>query len=159
MTIYGIIQYMKYSLHKKNKSSLTAAVIDAQGAGIGKAIITELRKAFGSDIKIYALGTNETACSNMKSAGSSSTICGNNKIMRFLNTRHVDFLIGPMGVISSGGILGEITPELSRAVFEADCRKYIIPLDLHGVYIPGTRAMRISDSIEEIIRDIKNTHK
>ncbi len=142
-------------MNGKTKNGLTAAVIDAQGAGIGRSIITELRKAFGRDIKIYALGANDTACSNMKKAGANSSICGSDKIVRFLYSRDVDFLIGPMGVISSGGILGEITPELSRAVFEADCRKYIIPLDLHGVYIPGTRALKISDSIEEIISDIR----
>jgi len=131
------------------------AVIDAQGAGIGKAVIAELRREFHTDLKIYALGTNETACANMKAAGADGAVCGSEKIIRYLKTRPMDCLIGPMGILSSGGIKGEITPELSTAVFNADCRKYIIPLDMHGVFIPGTRLMKIRDSILEIIDDIK----
>ena len=131
------------------------AVIDAQGAGIGKTIITELRREFPDGLKIYALGTNENACINMKSVGANGAVCGNEKIIRYLHTRSVDCIIGPMGILSNGGINGEITPEISMAVFNADCRKYIIPLDMHGVFIPGTRSMKIKDSIREIIADIK----
>jgi len=132
------------------------AVIDAQGAGIGKTIITELRREFSNELKIYALGTNEKACANMKSVGANGAVCGNEKIIRYLKMRSVDCLIGPMGILSNGGINGEITPEISMAVFNADCRKYIIPLDMHGVFIPGTRSMKIKDSIREIIADIKS---
>ena len=132
------------------------AVIDAQGAGIGKAVISELRREFGSGPKIYALGTNEKACSNMKAIGADGAVCGEEKIIRYLETRSIDCLIGPMGILSSGGIQGEITSEISMAVFNASCKKYIIPLDMHGVFIPGTRSMKIKDSIGEIISDIKN---
>ena len=132
------------------------AVIDAQGAGIGKTVIQELRKKIKTGLKIYALGTNETACEKMKAAGADGAVCGSEKIIRFLKIRSVDSLIGPMGILSSGGIKGEITSELSKAVFDANCKKYIIPLDMHGVYIPGTRSMKIMDSISEIINDIIN---
>ena len=132
------------------------AVIDAQGAGIGKSVILALRSEFGKDIRIYALGTNETACSNMKASGADGAVCGAEKIIRFLKTRKIDCLIGPMGILSSGGIKGEITAQLSQAVFNAACKKYIIPLDMHGVFIPGTRSMKIKDSIAEIISDLQN---
>ena len=130
------------------------AVIDAQGAGIGKTVIRELRKTLKNNIKIYALGTNETACINMKQAGADAAVLGSDKILRFLETRTIDCLIGPMGILSSGGILGEITAGISKAVFEAPCKKYIIPLNRHGVFIPGTRTLKIKDSIDEIISDI-----
>ncbi|MFO7612252.1 MAG: DUF3842 family protein [Clostridia bacterium] len=133
------------------------AVIDAQGAGIGMAIIAEIRKSFGKDPVVYALGTNDTACLNMKKSGANGAVCGSDNIIRFMKSRSIDCLIGPMGIISSGGIKGEITPELSNTIFDSQCRKYIIPLDMHGVYIPGTRSMKIKDSISEIIGDIRNT--
>lgn len=133
------------------------AVIDAQGAGIGKSVITELRRSLSGDVKIYALGTNETACLNMKAAGADGSVCGEDKIVRFLQVRKVDCLIGPMGILSSGGIKGEITAGISAAVFNASCKKYIIPLDMHGVFIPGTRSMKIKDSILEIVSDLQNT--
>ena len=133
------------------------AIIDAQGAGIGKTVIQELRQNIKTDLKIYALGTNDEACRAMKEAGADGSACGEEKIIRYLQTRKVNCLIGPMGILSSGGIRGEITPGISRAVFEADCRKYIIPLDMHGVFIPGTRSMKIKDTIAEIITDIQNS--
>jgi hypothetical protein len=133
------------------------AVIDAQGAGIGKAVIKELRKSLKSNMTIYALGTNEDACQAMKSAGADGAVSGDEKIIRYLESRKPDCIIGPMGILSSGGIKGEITSDISRAVFEADCRKYIIPLDMHGVFIPGTRSMKIKDSIRDIIADINQT--
>jgi len=135
------------------------AIIDAQGAGIGKTVIQELRRSIKTDLKIYALGTNEEACRAMKESGADGSVCGSEKIIRYLQTRKIDFIIGPMGILSSGGIKGEITPEISRAVFEAECRKYIIPLDMHGVFIPGTRSMKIKDSIAEIIADIQKLLK
>ena len=56
------------------------AVIDAQGAGIGKTIITELRREFPVGLKIYALGTNEIACANMKSAGANELCAAMKKL-------------------------------------------------------------------------------
>jgi hypothetical protein len=136
---------------------LLVAVIDAQGAGIGKTVIKELRHYIKTNLIIYALGTNQGACAAMKDAGADGAVCGEEKIVRYMKARKPDCIIGPMGILSSGGIKGEITPGISRAVFEADCRKYIIPLDMHGVFIPGTRSMKIKDSISEIISDIKKS--
>lgn len=133
------------------------AVVDAQGAGIGKSVIKEIRRTLGHKVKIYALGTNETACRNMEAAGADAAVCGASKIIEFLKKRTVDCLVGPMGIISSGGIKGEITPLLSRCIFETECKKYIIPLDMHGIFIPGTRSMKIRDSIREIIQDIRES--
>jgi len=42
------------------------------------------------------------------------------------------------------------------SIFNMDCTKYIIPLQKHGIYIPGTRNLQIKDIINEIVTDIKN---
>ena len=44
---------------------------------------------------------------------------------------------------------------ISSAIFNMDCTKYIFPLQKHGIYIPGTRALQIKDIIGEIVLDIK----
>lgn len=44
---------------------------------------------------------------------------------------------------------------ISNAIFNMDCAKYIIPLQKHGIYIPGTRNLQIKDIIEAIALDIK----
>lgn len=132
------------------------AVIDAQGAGLGQNIIKRIRKEIDNDVYIIALGTNSFATSKMIQAGANVGISGERAIISFCKTTKIDSIIGPIGIICSGGINGEITPMISNAIFNTDCTKYILPLQKHGIYIPGTRNLQIKDIIEEIIFDIKN---
>ena len=132
------------------------AVIDAQGAGLGQTIIKKIRKDIGQDICIIALGTNTFATSNMLKAGANIGISGENEISTFCKTNKIDSLIGPIGIMCTGGINGEITALLSESVFQMDCIKYILPLQNHGIYIPGTRSLQIKEIIDEIIVHIKN---
>lgn len=131
------------------------AVLDAQGAGLGKTVIKKTRKEIGSDIYLVALGTNSVATSNMIKAGANEGLTGENTICNFCKTNTVDSIVGPIGIICSGGIKGEITSSISQAVFSLDCTKYIIPLQKHGIYIPGTINLKIRDIIKEIVSDIK----
>lgn len=132
------------------------AVIDAQGAGLGQNIIKRLRKEIDQDVYIIALGTNSFATSKMVKAGANVGISGEKAISSFCKETKIDSIIGPIGIICSGGIHGEITAMISNAIFNMDCTKYILPLQKHGIYIPGTRNLQIKDIIEEILLDIKN---
>lgn len=131
------------------------AVLDAQGAGLGKTVIKKIRKEIGSHIYLVALGTNSVATTNMIKAGANEGLTGENAICNFCKTNKVDSIVGPIGIICSGGIKGEITASISQAVFSLNCTKYIIPLQKHGIYIPGTIKLKIRDIIEEIVSDIK----
>ncbi|WP_298837942.1 DUF3842 family protein [Clostridium sp.] len=135
------------------------AVIDAQGAGLGKTIIKKLHKDIDLNIYIIALGTNTFATSNMIKAGANLGISGEDEICSFCISNKIDSIIGPIGMICSGGINGEITPKIASTIYNMDCTKYIIPLQKHGIYIPGTRNLQIKDIIEDIILHIKNNVK
>lgn len=135
---------------------MKVAVIDAQGAGLGQAVIKKIRREIDKKAYIIALGTNSAATSNMLKAGANEGFSGEKEICSFLSKDIIDCIIGPIGIISSGGIQGEITPSISEAIFNTNCTKYIIPLKLHGLYIPGTRNLEIKEIIEEIVCDIKN---
>lgn len=135
---------------------IKVAIIDAQGAGLGQTIIKRLRKEIDKDLYIIALGTNTAASSNMVRAGANVGISGERAICSFCSSNTIDSIIGPIGIICSGGINGEITPMISKAVFEMDCIKYILPLQKHNIYIPGTRGLQVKAIIEEIVFDIKN---
>ena len=132
------------------------AVIDAQGAGLGQTVIKKIHKEIGLNVYIIALGTNTFAASNMVKSGANIGISGEKAICSFCRTNKVTSIIGPIGIICSGGISGEVTPMISSSIFNMDCTKYILPLQKHGIYIPGTRNLQIKDIIEEIILDIKN---
>ncbi|MBU3155874.1 DUF3842 family protein [Clostridium estertheticum] len=135
------------------------AVIDAQGAGLGKTIIKKIHKEIDLNIYIIALGTNTFATSNMMKSGANFGISGEDEICSFCTTNKVDSIIGPIGMICSGGIKGEITPRIASSIYNMDCTKYIIPLQKHGIYIPGTRNLQIKDIIDDIIIDIKSKIK
>ncbi|GAA0686704.1 MULTISPECIES: DUF3842 family protein [Clostridium] len=133
----------------------TIAIIDAQGAGIGQTIIKKIKKECNcKEVRVVALGTNGVAASNMVKAGAEKSIVGSNNICDFLNKENIWAVIGPIGVICSGGINGEVTADIAREVFKLDCLKYILPLKVHGIYIPGTVNMDIKDMINEIIENI-----
>lgn len=134
------------------------AVIDGQGAGLGQTVIKKMRKEIGIDIFITALGTNDTAASNMVKAGASEGISGIDNIILFCSTQNIDCIIGPIGIVCSGGINGEITSLVSESIFNMSCVKYIIPLQKHGIYIPGTRNLEIKEIIQEIVMDIKSQY-
>ncbi|KRQ87853.1 hypothetical protein ABG79_00018 [Caloramator mitchellensis] len=131
------------------------AVIDAQGAGIGQTVIKRFRKEFKNKIYIIALGTNITATQNMLKAGANEGFCGENEIIDFCIRQNVDAIIGPIGILISGGINGEITSAVSNSIIKMNCKKYIIPLQKHGLYIPYTANLQIKDMIEDIVTDIK----
>jgi len=131
------------------------AVIDAQGAGLGQTIIKKIRKEIDLDVYIIALGTNTFATSNMVRCGANVGISGEKAICSFCRTNKIDSIIGPIGIICNGGINGEVTPLISYSIFNMDCTKYILPLQKHGIYIPGTRNLQIKDIIEEIVLNIK----
>jgi hypothetical protein len=130
------------------------AVIDAQGAGLGQTIIKKLKRETDPKNYIIALGTNSVATSNMVRAGADVGLSGETAIYSFCTTKKIDCIIGPIGIVCAGGINGEITPKISDAIFHMDCIKYILPLQKHGIYIPGTRNLEIKHMIEEIIQAI-----
>ena len=147
--IYGREIYMR-----------TIAVIDAQGAGIGQTVIKRLKKECSHErLRIVALGTNELAASNMIKAGAQKGIVGSYDICSFLKKEQPWSIIGPIGIICNGGINGEVTADISREIFKLNCKKYILPLKVHGIYIPGTTSLEIKDMISEIIKNINEELK
>ncbi|SEG16505.1 protein of unknown function [Caloramator fervidus] len=134
---------------------LKIAVIDGQGAGIGRTFIKECKKVLKNKVYIFALGTNEVAANNMIKNGADEKYVGEKDIVRFLLEHKLDAIVGPIGILIDGGINGEITRELSNAIFKLDCVKYIIPLQKHGIYIPGTKDLAIKDIIKEIIKNLE----
>jgi hypothetical protein len=131
------------------------AIIDGQGGGLGKTLVSSLRIEFEEKAFITALGCNPYASKTMFKAGASEAIWGEKNILSFLSTKNYDCIVGPIGIILPGGIQGDITPTIAEAIFNVECPKYLIPLKMHGIYIPGTSEMSIKELIQNIIDEIK----
>ena len=69
---------------------MNVLIIDAQGGGLGKQIITAIKKTYPS-ISITAVGTNSVATSNMLKAGADHGATGENAVI--VGCRHADIII------------------------------------------------------------------
>jgi hypothetical protein len=131
------------------------AVIDGQGGGLGKTIIEKLKKDLGNNVEILALGTNAYATSSMVKVGASEGASGESAICFCCKNVKFDCIIGPIGIVCPNSMLGELTPLMAEAIFNCDCTKYLIPLNKHGIFIPGIKHLQIHDFIQEITDEIK----
>ncbi|MBP5331283.1 MAG: DUF3842 family protein, partial [Lachnospiraceae bacterium] len=82
-------------------------IIDAQGGGIGKQLISEIRKDI-PDAHILAVGTNSAATMAMLKAGADEAATGENPVV--VASKKADIIIGPIGIVIADSMLGEITP-------------------------------------------------
>ncbi len=129
------------------------AVIDGQGGGIGKALVEKCRKTFGNDVEILALGTNSLATALMLKAGANEGATGENAII--YNTAKVEIITGPMGIICSNSLLGELTPLMARAIAESPAKKILIPISRCNVVVAGVENKLLLQYIDDAMEMIK----
>ncbi len=132
---------------------LKVAVIDGQGGGIGHYIIKALRENFGDKIEIIALGTNAAATANMMKAKANKGASGENAIV--YNTRKVDVIIGPLSIIVSNAMMGELTPKMADAVGSSEAKKFLLPINQEGIEIIGIIKEPLPHLVEKLILYLK----
>lgn len=116
---------------------LHVVVLDAQGGGLGAAVVKKLVGQFGAAIRLTAAGANAVAASAMKKSGAALCVSGENAVCEAV--RVADVVIGGIGIIAAGGILGEITPRMACAVAQSDAKKILIPMSRCRIIIPGAK--------------------
>ena len=104
---------------------LDVLVIDAQGGGLGRQIITAVKKEFPKII-ITAVGTNAIATSNMLKAGADHAASGENAVIT--GCRRADLIIGPIGIVIADALFGEVTPRMARSVGQSAAKRLLIPM-------------------------------
>ncbi|KYH29146.1 MULTISPECIES: DUF3842 family protein [Clostridium] len=129
------------------------AVVDGQGGGIGKAIVEKFRKEFEDTIEIIALGTNSLATSLMLKAGANEGATGENAIC--YNVSKVDLILGPIGIVCANSLLGELTPQMAKAISESPAKKVLIPLNRCNVIVAGVENKPLPHYIDDAIQIVK----
>jgi hypothetical protein len=128
-------------------------VIDGQGGGIGAEIIKGLRQELGAGLEILALGTNATATSRMMKAGANKGATGENAIVR--TSQMADIIMGPLAVIISNSMMGEVTPRMAEAVCSSHAQKILIPLTQENIRIIGIVVEPLPHLVDLAIKVIK----
>ncbi|MDO5439028.1 MAG: DUF3842 family protein [Erysipelotrichaceae bacterium] len=126
-------------------------VIDAQGGGVGKSVISALNTP-DRKYEIIAVGTNSAAASAMLKSGADKAAVGENAVI--VNCRDADIIVGAIGIVIADSMLGEISPAMSVAVAQSRAEKVLIPFSHGGLHLIGQQNHKLSESIEEAAQTV-----
>ncbi|MBQ9608022.1 MAG: DUF3842 family protein [Lachnospiraceae bacterium] len=132
---------------------MTILVIDAQGGGIGKQLVTAIKQNI-EDAHIIAVGTNSTATTVMLKAGADEAATGENSVV--VGCRKADVIVGPIGIIIADSLLGEVTPKMALAVSQSGAKRVLIPFNHCDNIIVGISDFSTGNLIKQAIEEIKN---
>lgn len=129
-------------------------VIDGQGGGVGRALITAIRQA-DIQAEIIAAGTSAIATAAMVKAGADAGASGENAII--YNTGHCkagDVITGPIGILLANAMYGEISPAMAAAVSASEAVKVLVPSNRCALYVTGVENRTISDHVADAVKRI-----
>ncbi len=127
-------------------------VIDAQGGGMGRQLVTLLKKEL-PEITVTAVGSNSAATASMLKAGADLAATGENAVI--VGCRRNDVIIGPIGIVMADAMNGEITPAMAAAVGQSDAVKILIPFNSCDHVIVGTAGMSPGRLVTEAVEELK----
>jgi NAD(P)-dependent dehydrogenase (short-subunit alcohol dehydrogenase family) len=129
--------------------SVTVAVVDGVGGGIGAQIVERLRKESLGDISVIALGTNAVATQRMVNSGAEKGASGENAICVSIAT--ADYILGPIGIVLPNAMMGEVTPAIAEAVFNSRGKKLLLPLNQPHFEIVGVSQRNVNELINDAV--------
>lgn len=128
------------------KEDILIAVIDGQGGGMGRALV-EMAKRTVPDLHVRALGTNALATGAMLKAGAGDGATGEGAVVYSAARAHI--LLGPVGILTPNGLLGEVTPAMAAAVGGSDAVKILLPSQRCSIRLAVSGPQTLQAALEE----------
>ena len=126
-------------------------IIDAQGGGIGKQLVTAVRENM-PDAVITAVGTTAAATSAMLKAGAARAATGENAVI--VNSTKADVIIGPIGIVIADSMLGEITSDMANAVARSNAKRILIPVSHCDNIVAGVGDLNTGKLIQAAVCEL-----
>lgn len=126
-------------------------VIDAQGGGIGKQLVSAIKKNRPEAV-VTAVGTNSAATSAMLKAGADNAATGENAVV--VNSRKADVILGPIGIVIADALLGEITPLMAKAVAQSPAKRILIPINHCDNIVVGVEDLNVGKLIQNVLSEL-----
>ena len=126
-------------------------VIDAQGGGIGKQLVSAIKENIPSAV-ITAVGTNSAATSAMLKAGADNAATGENAVV--VNSKKAEVIVGPIGFVIADALFGEITPVMAKAVAQSSAKRILIPINHCDNIVVGVSDLNIKKLIQDVILEL-----
>ena len=131
-------------------------VIDGQAGRIGSQIIEQLKGKI-ADCEIFAIGTNSIATAGMMKAG--ADMCGTGENSVIVACRDADVIAGPMGILITDALVGEITSAMSAAIGRSTAKKILVPINKCSVFVAGTQNLPLGELIAAAVKEIVSALK
>jgi len=132
--------------------NMNILVIDAQGGGIGRQIITALKKRYSDSIRITAVGTNSIATQAMLKAGADAAATGENSVI--VCSRNAEVIIGPIGIVIADAMLGEITAGMTVAIGQSPAKRILIPVNHCDNKVVGVADISMAQLVESAVNEV-----
>ena len=129
-------------------------VVDAQGGGLGKQLVSAIKKNI-EDAKIIAVGTNSAATTAMLKAGADVGATGENPVI--VCSKEADFIVGPIGIVIADAMYGEITPKMATAISQSRAKRILLPMNHCDNVIAGVENINVATAIESVVNHIKGS--
>ena len=126
-------------------------VVDGQGGGIGKQIVSALKKRYPEQY-ITAVGTNSLATSAMLKAGADVAATGENPVI--VCSRKADVIVGPVGIVIADALLGEITAAMATAVGRSQAKRILVPVNHCDNYIVGVTDLSMTKLVDGVVTEV-----
>ena len=140
---------MRAYVERQRGNRMHILVIDGQGGGIGRQVITAIRAQFPGTFSIAAAGTNSVATGAMLKAGADHGATGENAVI--VASRKADIIIGPVGIVIADSLLGEITPAMATAVGQSAAKRILIPVNHCDNRIVGVADFSLAKLIAGVV--------
>ena len=109
------------------------------------------------EAEVAAIGTNAIATSNMLKSGVKEAATGEYPVV--LNAPKADFILGPVGIIAAGSLMGEVTPEMARAVGLSGAKKVLVPMNRCETLIAGMPDTPVGELVKSAVEMVKREVK
>ena len=131
------------------QKELLVVVVDGQGGGMGRGLVEAIRKKWPK-LHVRAVGTNSLATSAMLRAGADDGATGENAVA--FNARRADILLGPIGVLTPNGLLGEVSPAMAAAIGGSEAVKILLPSQRCSVRLAVGETQSLQFYLDQAVR-------
>ena len=125
-------------------------VVDGQGAGMGCALIQEVKNRFPA-LRVGGVGLNDYACEQLRQAGADQ-VQPLPEGMAMLASARV--IAGGVGVLVPGALQGEVHAEVAQTIAQSEAVKVLIPLNRCRILVAGTKGQKMRDQILDAAQTI-----
>ena len=113
-------------------------VMDAQGGGVGKLLVEQLKRTLPEQ-EITAVGTNALATAAMLRAGADQGATGENAIR--VMAQRADVILAPIA--------------MACAVGSSRAKKILLPMNRCSAIIPGYPKQPMADTVAAAVREVE----